>query len=49
LPALDEKSSRKILHHIINFDLESAPDIRLINSITQEKAKHLLDNIEDFL
>ncbi|MBZ0265330.1 TRAP transporter TatT component family protein [bacterium] len=49
LQELDEEASRAKLNYILNFDLDKAPEIRLINKIAQKKAAHLLDNLDDYL
>ncbi len=49
LPALNEELARSGLEKILAFDLDLAPEFRLPNRIAQEKAKHLLANLSDYL
>ena len=49
LPALDEAAARAGLEKILEFDIDSAPDTRLVNRVAQEKARTLLGNLEDYL
>ena len=50
LPALDEEAARTHLNQILTADLDTFPDeTRLVNRISQEKARHLLETLEDYL
>ncbi len=49
LPALDEESARTSLQRILDFNLDSAPEIRLINRVAQKKAMYLLEHLEEYL
>lgn len=48
MPSLDEEATRATLEHILTFDLDSAPDLRLVNRVTQRKARRLLDSLDDY-
>jgi hypothetical protein len=39
----------RLLNEVINFDLESAPDIKAENAAEQKKAKYFLDDIENLV
>ncbi len=49
LPAFDEDSAREGLEKILRYDLELAPEIRLVNRIAQKKAEVLLKNLDEYL
>ncbi|GBE30713.1 MAG TPA: hypothetical protein ENH10_03780 [Bacteroidetes bacterium] len=50
LRQLDEQASRDALQIIIDFDCQSAPENTiLLNRVAQQKAQHLLDNLEQYL
>jgi len=44
----DRDNYIKVLKEIVNTDLEKNPEMRLLNTLTQEQAKELLKNVNNF-
>ncbi len=50
LKAINDKENLiKTLNEIINVDIEKYPDTRLLNLVTQNQAKEILENIDNFI
>jgi hypothetical protein len=46
-PLYDREGYEKLMNEVINFDLESHPTGRIMNSMAQEQAKSYLEHIDE--
>ena len=48
IPLQDRETFKKLLHEVIAFDVDEYIEYRLVNILAQDKARFLLDNIDDY-